>query len=315
MKLPNMINQKKISNNKIIILGGGGFIGRELVKFYLNKKIKISVLDKNTSKLKKMIKNDNFYIKVYKKNILSIKKNSQIFNKYNVIINCIGSKDHNLAIKDPVKDIDVNVTSLLHILKNFKNKKLIQLGTTHQYSGSRIKLKNFDHTFATDVQGISKNAIENYLIYYSKKIRFDLICLRVGNCFGNSENGLNDKEGLFFQIINSFLKKKKFILYKKNVKKNFCYTPDVVRVINFLINKKLKFPIIFNYIQYNISVENLIKKITKYLKYTKFKYTKKKITINNYDFSDMTEGNLYKKFPNLKSTSIDEALKKIILLN
>ena len=59
-----MINQKKISNNKIIILGGGGFIGRELVKFYLNKKIKISVLDKNTSKLKKMIKNDNFYIKV-----------------------------------------------------------------------------------------------------------------------------------------------------------------------------------------------------------------------------------------------------------
>ena len=34
MKLQNKIDQKREANNRIIILGGGGFIGRELVKFF-----------------------------------------------------------------------------------------------------------------------------------------------------------------------------------------------------------------------------------------------------------------------------------------
>ena len=111
-------------------------------------------------------------------------------------------------------------------------------------------------------------------------------------------------------MINTFLKKKTFILYKKKIKKNFCYTPDVAVAINFLINKKLKYPSIFNYIQYNISVESFIKKIKKYLKFGNYIYSKKNVTVNNYDFSNMFEGNFYKNFSNLKSTNIDDALKK-----
>ena len=308
MKLRNKTNQ-----NKILILGGGGIIGREAVYFFLKKKFKVLVIDKKISKLNILFKKKNPRLKIYKKNIFSIKKNSKIFDKYYLIINCIGLNDHSLGINNPEIDVKTNIINILHIIKHFKNKKIIHLGTTHQYSGSMNKIKKFKETFSTDVQGISKNAVENYLIFYSNKYNFKLICLRIGNCFGNFQNGILDKKGLIFEILNSFLKREKFILYKKNIKKNFCYTPDVIAALNFLIYKNLKFPAIYNFIQYNISVENFVKKIIQHIKFGKFIYSKKKIKVNNYDFSRMRRGNFYRIFPNFKYTNIDTAIKKTLV--
>ncbi len=177
------------------------------------------------------------------------------------------------------------------------------------------KLRKFNETLATDVQGISKNAVESYLLFYAQKYKFELICLRLGNCFGGFEKNYLNKKGLIYEIINNLLINKKFILYKKNIKKNFCYIPDAIKAINFLINKKIKTPVIYNFIQYNIKVDNFVKKIIKIMKFGKVVYSKKIVNSTNFDFSQMHKGSFYKIFPNIRGESIDIAIEKTLKLN
>lgn len=309
-----MKSQNKI-RNKILILGGGGFLGKEAVFFFLKKKYKISVIDKNIKSLKKIYSKNKNQLNLHKQDVISFKNIKRVIDQHNIIINCIGLNDHALGISKPELDAKLNISAILHIIKFFKNKKIIHVGTTHQYSGSMNKLRKFNETLATDVQGISKNAVENYLVFYAQKYKFKLICLRLGNGFGGFENNFLNKKGLVYEIINNLLKSKKFILYKKNTKKNFCYIPDAIKAINFLINKKIKTPAIYNFIQYNITVDNFVRKIINIMKFGKVVYSKKIVNSTNFDFSQMHKGSFYKIFPNIHGENIDIAIEKTLKLN
>jgi len=309
-----MRSQNKIKN-KILILGGGGFLGKEAVYFFLKKKYQISVIDKNIKNLKEIYNKNKHQLKLYKHDIISFKRIKEIIDQHNIIINCIGLNDHALGIRKPELDVKINISPILHVIKFFNNKKIIHIGTTHQYSGTTNKLKKFNETLATDVQGISKNAVESYLVFYAKKYKFNLICLRIGNGFGGFENNFLNKRGLVYEIIRNLLKNKKFILYKRNIKKNFCYIPDAIRAINFLINKNIKSPAIYNFIQYNITVDNFVKKIIKFMEFGKITYSKKIVNSNNFDFSRMHKGSFYKIFPNIRGENINIAIEKTLKLN
>lgn len=306
---------QKIKKNKILILGGGGLIGKETTLFFLNKNYEVTVIDKNVRSLKKIYSKNKNKLKLYKNDIISFKKNKKIFSQHNIIINCIALNDHALGINRPELDVKINISSILYVVKYFKNKKVIHLGTTHQYTGSNNKIKKFGETLATDIQGISKNAVENYLIFYANKYKFKLICLRVGNSFGSFEKNLiYSKKGLVYEIFFYLLKNKKFILYKKNIKRNFCYIPDIVKAINFLIHRNIQSPEIYNFIQYNITIENFLKKIIKIIKFGKIIYSKKIVATNNFDFSQMRKGSFYKIFPKIKGENINNAIKNSLEL-
>jgi nucleoside-diphosphate-sugar epimerase len=306
---------QKTNKDKILILGGGGIIGKETTHFFLKKNFKITVIDKNIKSLQKIYSKNKSRLKIYKKDIFFYKKNNKLFSQHNIIINCIGLSDHALGINRPELDVKINIISILQVVKYFKNKKLIHIGTTHQYSGSNNKIKKFGETLATAVQGISKNAVENYLIFYAKKYKFKLICLRIGNSFGSfDKNFIDNKKGLVYEIFNYLLKNKKFILYKKNIKKNFCYIPDIVKAINFLTTRNIQSPEIYNFIQYNITIENFLKKIIKIIKFGKIIYSKKIVATNNFDFSQMRKGSFYKIFPKISGENINNAIKNTLKL-
>jgi nucleoside-diphosphate-sugar epimerase len=305
---------RKTKKNKILILGGGGIIGEQAVNFFLKKNYKITVIDKNVKSLKKIYNKNKHQLNLHKQDIITFKKNKSIFSQHDVIINCIGLNDHALGIKRPEMDVSTNITTILHVVKFFKNKNIIHIGTTHQYSGSMNKIKKFEETLATDIQGISKNAIEKYLIFYAEKYKFKLICLRIGNSFGSFEKFLINKKGLVYEIFNCLLQNKEFIIYKKNVKKNFCYIPDVIKAIHFLINRNIKSPKIYNFIQYNITVDNFVKKIIKIAKFGKVVYSKKIFATNNFDFSQMSKGSFYKIFHKLNGENISTAIKNTLEL-
>jgi nucleoside-diphosphate-sugar epimerase len=305
---------QKIKKNKILILGGGGIIGREAVIFFLKKNYKITVIDKKIRSLQKIQNKNKNQLHLIKQDIIFSNKNKKIFSQQNIIINCIGLNDHSLGVKKPELDVTINIIALLKVIKYFKNKEIIHIGTTHQYSGSINKIRKFGETLATDVQGISKNAIENYLIFYAKKYKFKLICLRIGNSFGCFDKNITNKKGLVYEIFYFLFKKKKITLYKKNVKKNFCYIPDIIKAIHFLIHKNTKSPKVYNFIQYNITIDNFVRKIIKIIKIGKVIYSKKKIHTSNFDFSKMYRGNFYKIFKKIKGENINNAIKKSLKL-
>ena len=94
---------------KILITGGMGFIGSNLIDLLLQEKHKIIVLTKSYSK-KKNISHIRDKIKVEKVDITNHRKLSNIIEQYKpeMIIHLAGETSHSKSFENPLKDIDSN---------------------------------------------------------------------------------------------------------------------------------------------------------------------------------------------------------------
>jgi dTDP-glucose 4,6-dehydratase len=111
---------------KIIITGGNGFIGSNLINFLLRKKFFIINIDKNAyskkSYLLRDIKNVNY--KFYKLDINS-KKIGNILSKYkpDAIFNLAAETHVDRSIDSPKDFINSNIIGTFNILEQMRNYK------------------------------------------------------------------------------------------------------------------------------------------------------------------------------------------------
>ena len=134
------------SNKKILITGGAGYIGQNLVNFFLNEKSKIYVID-NLSTSRPINKNIKKKIKFYKIDLTKEKIVEKFFkNKsFDLIVHLAafsGVKEFN---KNVLKSFNNNVLSTKNLIKfGFKKSytKLIFASSAAIYGKvSRVKVK------------------------------------------------------------------------------------------------------------------------------------------------------------------------------
>ena len=178
--------------NKILIIGGAGFIGSNLC-LSLAKDFDVWVIDncknnnykKNEEEINKPIGK-----KFLKENILN--KNIDFFEWFNnsdVVFNLVGNTSHINSIKNPNVDIEDNILAPFKVLELSKEicpeAKIIYTGTRGQYGKIKYLPVDENHPIdPVDVNGISKQAAEQYHILYSKLYNMDIISLRLTNIFG-----------------------------------------------------------------------------------------------------------------------------------
>ena len=118
----------------VIITGGSGFIGSNLVDFLIKKKYFVINLDKLTysaNRYKSKIRNKNNY-KLLKVDIINKKKIIKIIKKYkpNVIFNLAAETHVDRSIDGPESFIHTNINGtykLLESLRFLKKKKKLLL--------------------------------------------------------------------------------------------------------------------------------------------------------------------------------------------
>ena len=109
---------------KILITGGMGFIGSNLIDLLLQEKHNIIVLTKSYSK-KKNISHIQAKIKVEKVDITNHRKLSNIIEQYKpeMIIHLAGETSHSKSFENPLKDIDSNAKSTLFLLEKIRGQE------------------------------------------------------------------------------------------------------------------------------------------------------------------------------------------------
>ena len=228
---------------KILITGGMGFIGSNLVDLLLQENHKITVLTKSYSK-KKNLYHVHDKIKVEKVDITNHHKLSKIIEQHkpDVIIHLAGITSHSMSFEKPLDDLEQNAKSTLFILEKIRqmnHKCRFVLGSSFIVVGRPSKLPVDEKTpcWPTTIYGTNRLASEHYCKIYHEVYGLDTIVFRITNSFGPREQVIPTKNAVNFLIHEAFKGNKLTIFKKGKFFRDIIYISDVISGIKTIMAK------------------------------------------------------------------------------
>ena len=256
---------------KVIVTGGLGFIGSNLIKILLKKKYYVINLDKityssNFYNVKEFSKSKNY--KFFKTDINNRKKILQILKKFkpNAIFNLAAETHVDRSIDRPESFIKSNILGVFNLLEAFrtylkKNKKikLIHISTDEVYGDVLSGRSKEDDAYKPSSPYAASKASSDHLVY--SYIRTFKIPAMITNC-SNNYGPRQHPEKLIPKLIYNILNNKNLPIYGKGLNsREWIYVDDHCEAL-IKIFEKGKIANFYN-IGSNLNVNNL--KISKLL--------------------------------------------------
>jgi UDP-glucose 4-epimerase len=187
--------------HKILVIGGTGFIGMNIVNFLKEKSEYVSVYDLNAS---------TYGCENYKGNITDDENFDMIISKYDTIIYLITSVSPKKSMENPTlsytNDIPLLIRTLDACLKNnIKRVVFSSSGGTVYGDNNGEKSKESDFNEPINHYAICKLTSEKILEMYNKLYGMENIALRISNPYGEGQNpksGIGAITVFIDQIIN-----------------------------------------------------------------------------------------------------------------
>ncbi len=225
---------------KILILGGAGFLGTNLVRKCLShKNNKVTVVDSldpllksTTENLGDSLKSINFI----KGDIRDRKLMDKVVKNQDVIFNCAAQTSHPLSINNPILDTEINCIGTLTVLEairnNNKNAKVIYTASSTVTGKARhLKIDEEHAERPLDIYSANKGVSEKYHFIYHHVHGLKTVSLRFANLFGPYGKGYPE-----FGFINYFIdlayNDKKIPIYGTGRQmRNVMYVEDAVDLL------------------------------------------------------------------------------------
>ena len=249
--------------NRLLVIGGTGFIGYHLSQKAKSKGWKVTSVSLGIPKIKRRIKGVK-YIKldITKKN--QIKK--KLLDNFTYVVN-LGGHTSNINKKKYQKKIyDSHLKGSTNLMNFFVKKNIqsfVQVGSSAEYGLTSSPQKENDKCKPANIYGIAKLRATNYLLKLTKSKNFKGNVLRFFQVYGPRQG----QTRVVPQILYSCYKNKIFPTSDGKQIRDFCYIDDATKSIFKILNKKRVYGQIFN-IGYGkgISIKSLIHEIQKITK-------------------------------------------------
>ncbi|RZD48860.1 MAG: NAD-dependent dehydratase [Thaumarchaeota archaeon] len=174
----------------ILVTGGAGFIGRHLVKFLIENKKNVSILDNFSNSDRKLIPQfEKDQIKVFEGDIRNDDDVSRASKDQDVVIHLAAKISVEESIKNPTETFEINVEgtkNLLKICKKNNVEKIIAASSAAVYGEGDGINKITEQTKMNPISpyGESKVKMEKEIIKFCSDNQINYVILRFFNIYG-----------------------------------------------------------------------------------------------------------------------------------
>ncbi len=221
---------------KILVTGGAGFIGSNVVDGYIREGHQVGVVDNlYTGKKANINPKAKFYpLDIRSKEIdtLMEKERPEVLNHHAAQISVP------ISVADPVLDAEINLKGLLNLLENavkYDVKKIIFISSGGAIYGEATQYPTSEEYPPTPLSpyAISKFSSEYYLNYYYHQYGLDYTILRYANIYGPRQIP-HGEAGVVSLFMDNLLKGIRSTLNHfeedpEGMIRDYCYVGDVVK--------------------------------------------------------------------------------------
>ncbi len=208
-----MINHKeKIKNKKVLVTGGAGFVGHNLVKSLVNDyNCKVVVIDDLSNSSEAMLADVSDKIEFHKISVCEKEKLFPLFNDVNYIFH-LACKQISSSGLEPNIHLRVNAESTLNMLEYIRHnnlpelKRFIYTGSTSIY-GSSVKLPVYENDPIDVLSNYAATKLlgENYTSMYCRNYDIPASIVRYSNVYGYGQTPRNLYAGVLGKFVHNAL--------------------------------------------------------------------------------------------------------------
>lgn len=221
-------NQK---SNKVLVTGGAGFIGSNLVNALISEGYQVIVMDNLTTGKKSQVNKKAKFIKV---DIRNLKKLKPYFKDVNWVFHLAARARIQPSIKNPSSTFDHNITGTLNILLAARDagvKRVIYSASSSSYGDQdTLPLHEEMSPHFKNPYSLSKYVGEELCRLFSNLYGLETVSLRYFNVYGPRQL----LTGAYATVVGIFLKQMRSnkpltIVGDGNIQRDFTHVSDVVK--------------------------------------------------------------------------------------
>jgi len=251
-----------------LILGGAGFIGSNICHHLLANGFRVTAIDgllPKTSGNPANLLSDKGSIEFIKRRVEDLRSLPDLLRGCDLVVDAMGWTSHREAFDDPEYDLALNVASHLAVIRALPSalpKKLVYLGSTHQYGRvTKGPIAETQPLAPVDVQGVHKAAAEHHYRIAAERHGFSVISLRFGNTFGPGQRLTGRDVGLVGEMIRRGLAGETIKVYGEGRYRTLHYAPDLARIVGGLVESDLSGFMPMNVPGHRVAISELARKI------------------------------------------------------
>ena len=197
-----------LENKTILVTGGAGFIGSNIIEYLLKKNNHIICLDNFTTGKKENMENflDSSHFKFIEGDITNPNDCDQACIGVDIILHQAALGSVPRSIENPIKTNQININGFLNILWSAKKnniKRIVYAASSSTYGDSKkLPKKENEIGLPLSPYAVTKYANELYAGVFSNLYELEIIGLRYFNVFGRKQ----DPNGAYAAAIPKFIK-------------------------------------------------------------------------------------------------------------
>lgn len=221
---------------KILVTGGAGFIGSNVVDAYLNAGHEVVVMDNLFSgKWENLNPGARFYLMDIRNPEVA-----EVFarEKFDLVNHHAAQMSVPASVEDPLFDADVNVKGLVNLLEVSRQhgvRKVIFISSGGAVYGEAEEFPTSENYPVQPLSpyAITKSVSEQYLAFYRYQYGIDYTVLRYANVYGPRQIP-HGEAGVVAVFMDRLLKGKTCTVYRypeepRGMTRDYCYVKDIVR--------------------------------------------------------------------------------------